>query len=299
MPPATTARRSRSYYYVTGEGNLGWHVVPYRKYRRHQIPATIDPKSLMIVIERDGNQTRVIERGPMYNEQLEHLAMLQEFGVELSNRPDVGTEIPNHVLTGLIGLIGARIDDAARRIVANWDNLGGESDMVALLVDSLHCAEQIDDWSISIRPQVFSDQVKEPHVGADLAWVVQISIGTVNPQRTTKALWMQAKKYIYDIKGPGDIFVLKDFAQQFAAMKRRTTEAFGLVFTLDGIVVGNETQILSPEALFREAILCVRGDQRAQVIAASLDRHYLMIADIHRKRRRPLQRSRAPGRSER
>ena len=223
----------------------------------------------------------------MHSARLEQLAILREFGVEPSSDPKSRTMIPPSVLASFADMVRARVSDAAQSIEANWRNVGGEPDMVALLLARLHFTEQLADWTISIRPQVFSSQAKEPHAGADLAWVIQIRTGSTNPLRTTKAIWMQAKRSFYDVNKPGDIWALKDFAQQFAAMKSRTSEAFGLVFAPDRIVVGDENRVQSLDLLLQDVITCVRGDQSEQVIAESVDRYYLVIANIARPRRRP------------
>jgi hypothetical protein len=246
---------------------------------------------LIVVLDYDGDRTRVIEEGAKHDPRLEQLAFLREFDVEPSTSPDVGTAVPQDVVAAAARMIGERVRDASRSIHAMWNNLGGETDMVALLVDRLNSALDLDEWAITIRPQVFSSQAKEPQAGADLAWIVQIKTRSPHSRRTTKALWMQAKKIVYDVNNPDDVFELKDFRKQFAAMKLRTTEAFGIVFTPDRIVVGNETELLSLEEVFRQALTCARGDQREQILAESVDRHYLVIATIDRKRRRSRQRS--------
>jgi len=287
ISPTSTVARSRSYYYLAADGKLEREVVPYRAHKRYKIPKTVDSKSLVVVIEYDGDRTRVIEEGPLYNARLEQLAILREFGVEPSSDPSSRAMITSGVLASFVDIVRARVNDAVQRIEANWRNVGGETDMVPLLLDRLHFTEQRADWTLSIRPQVFSSQTKEPYAGADLAWVIQIRIGSTNPLRTTKAIWMQAKKTNHDINKPSDIWVLPDFEQQFAAMKRRTSEAFGLVFAPERIVTGDENQIQSLDRLFQDVITCVRGDQREQVIAESVDRHYLVIANMVRPRRRP------------
>ncbi len=291
MSPAATGARSRSYYYLASDGALARHVVPYRDGRHYRIPKALDPRNLIVVLDYDGDRTRVVERGPKHDARFEQLAVLREFGVEPSTSPDVGTTIPQEVVTAAVRMIGECGRNASRSIHSLWNNLGGETDMVALLVDRLNSSLEVDGWAITIRPQVFSSQAKEPQVGADLAWIVQIRTGPSHSNRTTKALWMQAKKTVYDINTPGDIFELKDFKKQFATMKLRTTEAFGVVFTPDRIVVGDETHLLSLEDIFRQTITCIRGDQREQILAESVDRHYLVVATFDRKRRRPRSRT--------
>jgi hypothetical protein len=137
--------------------------------------------------------------------------------------------------------------------------------MLDALLDRLDESFQIGDWSVRLHGQSFSPITKEPNVGADGAWIVEIRNGE---ESTTKALWVQAKQAV---KLPRDLYSLKDLREQLSKMRNVTRQAYALVFTRDGVYLANEHERLKLDKALVRAIQCDLGDQNPEVIATSFD----------------------------
>jgi hypothetical protein len=266
---------TRTYCYRTVDGG-----VDARAKRRRRLK---DVEALVCVIENDGNRVWLVERGPAFSEKLWQLALLDHVGVRPSTtNKDLGRLVPHAVVAELSRRISDITRSLAQDVARNWHNIGGETDLVAFALPHFNTEFESSAWKVAIRPQVFSSQVKEPHIGADLGWLVDIGIGR---QHVSKAIWMQAKRTVYDVTSVPDMFKLKDFSKQFAQMRSRTPEAFGLVFTPDEILVGDDKGLSTLDSLLTQVVICARGDRRQEIVAETVERYHVVVVDIDGSRR--------------
>jgi hypothetical protein len=200
--------------------------------------------------------------------------MLMEYAVPAPAKVDVGHQVPDNVSRQFREVLRRRVQRALSAIRREWDQHASEQSIVGALITRLGFSFESGNWRVSVRPQEFSSQVKEPLLGADVGWRVEVRSqdGT-----TTKALWMQAKR---TERVDPDPFTLKDFSEQFAKMERRTDAAYGLILNRYDVVVANRTTKSTLDGALYEAVVCLRGDRSTDVIAETLNSKYVVDIEV-------------------
>lgn len=251
-------------------------------------------KFVCSVSNKENSRISLGDKGEAFTEARWQEAFLQEVGIKPSNTStELGELVPRAVLDRLSVELARRAAIVAEHVTKNWNNVAAEAELVSMMLTELHASFVIEEWSVSLRPQVFSSIRKEPQIGADMGWLVQISVGR---RRLVKALWMQAKRTPYDVADSNTMFRLTDFRAQFGKMKARTHAAYGIVFTPDRIVVGNDSGLTTLHTLLVETVSCRAGDRRPEIVVETIDRHYVAVLDLKgtvpRRKKRSQQRSR-------
>lgn len=268
-----SVERGRAFYLLQADGSLC--RVFQEKERGQRISSLLNDPNLVVVIEHDGINKK-IKKGPRFRADRFNAAFLMEMKISPSEgEPDLGKLVPDSVRHAISRWIGTKSVEFNRSLQSHWHNVSKENDLVSLLIPFFHTSMSLDGWSVEIRPQIFSDQIKEPRLGADLGWVIQIKVG--GKRYTTKAVWMQAKRTVYDVRTVKALFDLKDFRAQFGIMRSFTESSFGIVFSPEAVVVGDDKRITTMEALFDEIIGCSVGDQRETTLVQSADRAFVSI----------------------
>lgn len=147
--------------------------------------------------------------------------------------------------------------------------------------------EQIDGWNVKIYHQGFSSIVKEPHIGADLGVIIDISN---DASRVIKVLWFQAKRASHDHTPQSDQN-LSGLSEQLEDMRKFTSDGYGLVYTPVGVMVlasEPDTKNYRLKALggieqfMEKALRCEYGDRRPSAIANTLDcKHIFGVTLMH------------------
>lgn len=257
-------------YFVDSTGVLSKHK-SFRSNKYRPWPRPEPHATWAVSVEyHDGLRTTP---GPKWSPAREANAIMRTVYPE-STSHDLGTRVPQRLREAFRDRMREVLDDVATKVSRRWENLHTENAMVGVLVGELdQLVLDEDGWSLRVDAQTFSDKVKEPVVGADLGWRVEIREGA---QETVKGLLMQAKK-ADSIEGWER---LPDLAGQMTDMRRLTDEAYGLIFTPDGIVTTNGPQIRPLIATLEEAVTCRRGDQNPMVVANTLDAKHVVLVDV-------------------
>jgi hypothetical protein len=235
--------------------------------------AEIGNPTWILSLEQTREGVRVAP-GPEYTKQREVDAMLLEYSVPTFTKEDLGQHVPENVRRMFREVLRRKIQRALLRVRRDWDQHASEQSVVGALITRLGFAFEFGGWRVSLRPQEFSSQVKEPLVGADVGWRIEIRS---QDGATTKAMWMQAKRT--ELVDP-DPFTLKDFAEQFAKMERRTEAAYGLILSRYDVAVVNRTSKSTLDNALFEAVGCHRGDRSRSVIAETLNSKYVVDIEI-------------------
>ena len=212
-------------------------------------------------------------RGPMWTPQREAEAIVRTV-YPTSTTNDLGARVPHSVQEAFTKRFGSIVDNVASTCSRRWRQLHTENAMVGVLVGALDdLSIDVDGWSVSVDVQTFSDKVKEPLVGADLGWRIEVREGA---EETVKGILMQAKKADHIDGWQG----LPDLASQMDDMSKVTDERYGLIFTPTGIVTASDRTTLPLATTIADAVRCKRGDQSAIAVANTLDAKHVVLVDV-------------------
>ena len=212
-------------------------------------------------------------RGPRWTPQREAEAIVRTV-YPTSTTNDLGARVPQRVQEAFTRKFESIVDSVTRTCGRRWRELHTENAMVGVLVGALDAVSiDVDGWSISVDAQTFSDKVKEPLVGADLGWRIEVREGA---EETVKGILMQAKKADH-IDGWQR---LPDLASQMEDMSKVTDERYGLIFTPNGIVTASDRTTLPLVTTIADAVRCERGDQSPLAVANTLDAKHVVLVDV-------------------
>src|SRR5690606_29328874 len=125
------------------------------------------------------------EKGPAFDERFMPEVLRLENDVGPTTRADLGKVVPAPVKSE----IRKSIERVTTRLSRRFDQYTNETGMLDALMDQLDEVVVVDGWKVRLRGQGFSPITKEPHVGADAGWIIEVTNGT---DSVVKALWMQA-----------------------------------------------------------------------------------------------------------
>jgi len=185
---------------------------------------------------------------------------------------EAGNDVGRRVPRGVLDKLRQTTKLAESSVTRQFNQLADENRTTGALFTRLEEQQiEAEGWRISIVPQVFSQQAKEPGTGADGGIVVTIVDQMGN--RVSKACWFQAKRSRYL---PHDPLDLPGLRQQLAEMKAHTSQAFGLVFTSNGIRVVGEDKETEFSELLASIVSCQHGDRNAAVIINTRDHKFVL-----------------------
>ena len=246
-------------------------VVEYvnrRKTTRARFPKVRYPKSELIASVRRVNHRNEVETGPQNTPDRLAEALLRYSRYFCDpETPDIGTEIPPELLRQVV----EHAKNATDRVTRQWESVGNEEGQSGLFAGTINDVDkfQYGEWEATVRVQVFSPQIKEPLVGADLGIIVDLRNG---PQQVVKAALIQAKR----TEGkPASTMNLPDFAEQIGKMRETTDESYGLIYSDDITYLVHSDQPdkpISVERFFSETLLCRLGDRSHRTVAQAYDR---------------------------
>lgn len=262
---------SRHAYYLSEAGQL-FGLLSVREGRAGVWPEMGNP-AWVLSLEPTRGAMKII-RGPEYSRSREIEAVLMEYAVAPSSKDDLGLLVPLGVRLKFRDILRRKVQRALQPIRRRWEQHASEQSIVGALITRLAFSFEFENWRVSMTPQEFSSQVKEPLLGADIGWRIEIRF---KDDITTKALWMQAKRTERIDRDP---FSLKDFAEQFSKMERHTEAAYGLILSRQDVSVVNRTSKTTLEHMLFEAIGCQCGDRSREVIAETLNSKYVVDIEL-------------------
>lgn len=259
------------YYLLDGGGLLKRIVVRTNRYGRW--PRSYKPhhhrdRLVAAVVRRD--RKIELEKGPAFEERFVPEVLRLENDVGPTTRTDLGKQVPVRVRSE----IRKQIERVAGRISGRFDQYTNETGMLDALMDQLDDVFVVDGWKVRMRGQGFSPITKEPKVGADAGWIVEVTNGA---DRVVKAMWMQAKQ-VDEL--PGNLMSLPDLDDQMTLMRSHTRASYALLFTRHGVFVADRQQPVSLDEALIEGVQCDRGDLNERIVAMTLDRSYVGLIEV-------------------
>jgi hypothetical protein len=184
---------------------------------------------------------------------------------------DIGGEVPSELIEMVTSIVNGAVDVVS----SQFSDLANEERRTGALASRLAEVRNIElaGWELTVYTQGFSTKVKEPEAGADLGIIVDLRRGEL---QVSKGLWIQAKP---TTKSSGDPFALPRLRQQLSDMLDYTDEAYGLVFTPDGVRVfrGVDTaNMVTLATVLSETVRCRRGDRRPEFVADTVHKDFLI-----------------------
>lgn len=263
--PASLTRNE--YYWMDDRlvQEVGVRASIYGKWRlqraRNTLVATIEDRG-------DGKK---IQHGPAATAFRIAHAMLREQRLQADpNVRDIGVDIPS----ALVEQAADRINQTIEAITEQFGRLSNEERRTGALQFDINRYGVIehDGWQLTIILQGFAANPKEKLTGADIGIVVDLKNGD---RQVSKGLWIQAKQAEVMPRNP---MKLQDMEHQMGKMLERTDDAYGLVYTPDGVFVqrGNDRTIRSTSSVIGGVASCRFGDRNPEFLADSLHRDYLI-----------------------
>ncbi|HQZ66687.1 MAG TPA: hypothetical protein PLY87_16460 [Planctomycetaceae bacterium] len=265
MPASLT----RNEYYWTNdrlvhEVNQRANVYSGWRLRRSQ-------RDLVATIE-DRGTSKKIEHGPAATSTRTAHALLRDERLQVDpNTQDIGADVPEE----LVRRGSAIVQDAVAEVTRQYSRLSNEERRTGALQYDLNRVGVIeqDGWQLTIILQGFASNPKENITGADLGIVVDLKHGG---KQVSKGFWVQAKQTDSMPKEP---LTLKDLKGQMADMLERTKEAYGMVYTPNGVEMfqgwkSQQTTTLSE--VIGDLTACRRGDRRTEFLCDTIHRDYLI-----------------------
>jgi hypothetical protein len=201
-------------------------------------------------------------------------AICDYFGYDaelLEKTPDIGPLLPPQLSARAAESITELITDLTQKFKA----LGGEETSTGAVISKLEgYTDREDGWSIALKVQKFGPNPKENRIGADFGLIIDIRRDGV---RIVKAMLVQAK---WAEELPDDITTFDKLEDQLSDMRQQTAESYALIYTAKGVFVykSDDTEYrFGLVDLFKEGLVCRRGDRSPHVIAQALDRDYVIV----------------------
>lgn len=243
-----------------------------------KFPGLYYPKDYLIATIRRMQSSNIVVWGPQDAPERTAEAMLRYSRYFCDpESTDIGTEIPRSLLQTVV----EHVSDATERVTKQWESTGNEEGQSGYFAGAINEVEKFQDgeWEATIRLQVFSPQIKEPLVGADMGIIVDLRNGA---QRVVKATLVQAKR----TEGlPASLIKLPDLRDQLEKMHETTDESYGLIFSNKGTFFVhdiNPRKNISVRRFFEDKFVCRRGDRRHQTVAQAYDRSAVIDVTVAR-----------------
>jgi len=264
--PASTTRNE--YYWINDrlvhEVNQRSSVYSRWRLRRSK-------RDLVATIEDRGTSKKIEHGQAATSTRIAH-AMLRDERLQVDpNSRDIGADVPEE----LVRRGAAIVQDAVVEVTRQYSRLSNEERRTGAIQYDLNRAGVIehDGWQLTIILQGFASNPKEHETGADVGIVVDLKHGG---KQVSKGLWAQAKQ---SDSMPEEPLTLKDLKGQMADMLDRTEEAYGMVYTPNGVEVfhgweSQQTTTLSD--VIGDVTACRRGDRRPEFLADTIHRDYLI-----------------------
>lgn len=238
---------------------------------RHRWKLRRTERNLVATIE-DRGTTRKVERGPAATTSRIAHAVLRDDRLHADpTTRDIGVDVPDELIRR-----GANIvQDAVREVTRQYGRLSNEERRTGALQYDLNRCGTIEhgDWQLTIILQGFAANPKENVTGADVGIIVDIKHGD---RQVSKGLWAQAKQA--DTL-PDEPLTLHDLRIQMERMLARTREAYGIIYTPNGVRVfqgGESRQLTTLDSVLGGVAGCQRGDRDAEFLADTIHRELLV-----------------------
>jgi hypothetical protein len=236
---------------------------------RWRLPGRKD--DLVVAFEDRGNAKKVTPGRASTPSRIAHAILREERLSADPNAKDIGPSIPRELLSKASNVAKSAVDAVTRQ----FRRLPNEERKTGLISGDLNRFGVIEHegWELTIILQGFSSQTKEPIAGADVGVIVDVKNGG---QQVSKGLWVQAKQAETTVDEPLQLAGLK---KQMGDMLDRTHEAYGLVYTPDGVFAfqGFDSQSrISLEDLISDTVACKRGDRRPELLADTVHEDFLI-----------------------
>ncbi len=230
------------------------------------------PKRDLVATIEDRGKSKKIEHGPAATSSRVAHALLRDERLQVDpNTPDIGIEVPQE----LIRRGTAVVQSAIAEITRQFSRLAKEERVTGALQYDLNRFGVIehDGWQLTIILQDFTEKPKEKTTGADIGIIVDLKHAD---RQVSKGLWAQAKQAD---AVPDEPLTLPDLKKQIADMLERTREAYGIVYTPNGVDLfrgweSQQTTTLSE--VIGDLAACRRGDRRPEFLADTIHRDYLI-----------------------
>jgi hypothetical protein len=233
------------------------------------VPKDESRADLIVAID-DDHWPLVADKGPAATPDRVLTALLMHYKMGVLSATDVGDQLPPALLTE----VRQRVEKATAGIRDGFRGYANEDQATGDLFNRLRADLHVGAWHVVISTQGFSTHLKEPRLGAD--WGLLVDIRGADGRRVVKALWLQAK---LAESMPADARTLPSLSGQVQDMRRRTKDAYAIIYTPNGVFVrGGEKldQSIVPSDLLVEALRCTRGDRDGSVIAETMDRDLVL-----------------------
>lgn len=230
---------------------------------------------LVLTIE-DRTKIRKMVRGPAATTARVSHAIVRENRLSAeAHSVDIGQSIPAPLIDKISSVVRSAVSD----VVCNFYQLSNEERRTGALTIGINRQQifQFGDWEATVILQGFSAQKKEPLTGADIGIVVDLRNGQ---SQVSKSVWVQAKEAE---QLPDHPLLLDRLSEQMASMLNRTSDAYGLIYTPNGVHVfqGRETdQYFALDTLIADIAGCRRGDRRPEFLADTIERDYLVEVSL-------------------
>lgn len=228
-------------------------------------------RDLVATLE-DRGKSKKIEHGPAATSARIAHALLRDERLQADpTMPDIGGEVPEELIRRGTAVVQNAIAESTRQ----FSRLAKEERMTGALQYDLNRFGVIehDGWQLTIILQGFTENPKENKTGADVGIIVDLKNAG---RQVSKGLWAQAKQAD---AVPQEPLTLPDLKGQIADMLDRTREAYGVVYTPNGVEVfqGWESQAsITLEDVIGDVTACRRGDRRPEFLADTIHRDYLI-----------------------
>lgn len=228
-------------------------------------------KDLVATIE-DRGKSKKIEHGPVATSSRIAHALLRDERLHADpDTPDIGIEVPQELIQRGTAVVQSAIGEITRQ----FSRLAKEERVTGALQYDLNRFGTIehDGWQLTFILQGFTEKPKEKRTGADLGVIVDLKHAG---RQVSKGFWAQAKQAD---TVPDNPLTLPDLKGQIANMLKRTPEAYGVIYTPNGIEVfqGWESRKRSTlSQVIGDVTACRRGDRRPQFLADTVHRDYLI-----------------------
>lgn len=270
------ATKSRHDYYLSADGTL-LRRMSVRPSGRGPWPPKLRTYPWVLSLEISDSSPKIVP-GPEITKARIAEAMLIEYGrPQVSTVPDLGKVIPDWLFLRIANQVERQIINTERYFSRDWDAYASEMSLVALLVQTLNrISFEEDGWSVSMRGQEFSAIVKEPKTGADIGLLIEVMRGD---ERTTKALWFQAKRSLH-MPSIAALHAIPDFDVQCDLMRKYNSESYGLLLTRSQIMAYDQDRLIKFSKIVSDGISCSRGNQDSEILANTLSARYLVAVEV-------------------
>lgn len=238
------------------------------------------PEQNLVATIEDRGTSKKIEHGPAATSNRIAHAILRDERLQADPKvTDIGIEVPD----SLIRHGAAIVQNAVEEVTRQYSRLSNEERRTGALQYDLNrggVTEQ-DGWQLTIILQGFASNTKENKTGADVGIIVDLKH---DGQQVSKGFWAQAKQA--DLM-PEEPMNLQDLMDQMGDMLERTSEAYGMVYTPNGIEVfqGRESQqTMTLSEVIGDVTACRRGDRRPEFLADTVHRDYLIEMEFESTR---------------